>query len=148
MIELLIPMGRQNIVVPNLINQTLRNSIILIKNQGLDIDTIMYEHFSEYSKNKITFQSPKSGQIVESGSKLTLMVSKGPPPDLFIVPDLINLSLSSAEKRIIQAGLRIGKIEYEYHPELLKKTVVEQSLTPGMSIGIPAEIDLIISSDD
>ena len=148
MIELSIPSERKNIVVPNLINQSLRNTIITIKNSSLEIDTIMYEHFNEYDKDVITFHSPKSGQIVESGSKITLMVSKGPPPDLFIVPDLINLSLNRAEKMIIKSGLRIGKIDYEYHPGLLRKTVVDQSLTPGMSIGIPAEIDLIISSDD
>tara|TARA_Y100001968_G_scaffold333847_1_gene400135 strand:+ start:2924 stop:3649 length:726 start_codon:yes stop_codon:yes gene_type:complete len=147
-IELSIPMEKKNIVVPNLIDKTLRNSIIVIKNKGLEIDTIMYEHFSEFKKDKITFQSPNSGSIVPAGSKITLMVSKGAPPDLFIVPDLINLSLNRAEKKIIQSGLRVGKIEYEYHPELLKKTVIDQSLTPGMSIGIPAEIDLIITSDD
>ena len=148
MIELSIPLERTNIIVPDLINQSLRNSIIAIKNKSLKIDTIMYEHFHDFKKNHITFQSPKAGQIVESESKITLMVSKGAPPDLFIVPDLINLSLNKAEKLIIESGLRIGKIEYEYQPDLLRKTVIDQSLTPGMSIGIPAEIDLIISSDD
>ena len=60
---------------------------------------------------------------------------------IYLYTDLINLSLNKAEKLIIESGLRIGKIEYEYQPDLLRKTVIDQSLTPGMSIGIPAEID-------
>ena len=147
-IELSVPLERKNIVVPNLIKETVRNALIIIKNNNLEIDTIMYEYFSEYNKNQVTFQSPKPNQIVQSGTKVTMMVSKGPPPDLFIVPDLINLSLSRAENLIIQSGLRIGKIDSEYHPELLKETVIDQSLTPGMSISIPAKIDIIITSDD
>ena len=147
-IEISIPTDKKDIVVPNFINTSLRNSILLINNLDLVVDTVMYEHFTEFKKDAITFQSPKAGETVKSGSKVTLMVSKGAPPDLFIVPDLINLSISRAEILIIKSGLRLGKIEYEYHPELLRKTVLDQSLTPGMSISIPAEIDLIISSDD
>ncbi|MAV58851.1 MAG: hypothetical protein CMG07_02750 [Candidatus Marinimicrobia bacterium] len=147
-IEISIPIDKKDILIPSFVNTSLRNSILLINNLDLAVDTIMYEHFSEFKKDAITFQSPKAGETVKSGTKITLMVSKGPPPDLFIVPDLINLSLSRAEILIIKSGLRLGKIEYEYHPQLLRKTVLDQSLTPGMSISIPAEIDLIISSDD
>ena len=93
-IEISIPTDKKDIVVPNFINTSLRNSILLINNLDLVVDTVMYEHFTEFKKDAITFQSPKAGETVKSGSKVTLMVSKGAPPDLFIVPDLINLSIS------------------------------------------------------
>ena len=109
--------------------------------------TILYEHFSDYNKDVVTYQNPKSGTIVQSDQKISLMISKGPPPDLYRVPDLINLSLSRAKKLLNKSGLRLGQIELEFHPSLLNGTVIEQSLTPGMNISIPAAIDLIISSD-
>mgnify|MGYP001350859265 CR=1 FL=1 len=47
-----------------------------------------------------------------------------------------------------EAGLRIGDIEYEYQPSLLEGTIIEQSLTPGMSVSIPAAVDIIVSTED
>ncbi len=146
-VELSIPSGRNNIFVPELVNMTLRNAKIEIEKHNMELDTVMYEHFSEIKKGLITVQNPRAGHLVETGALISLMVSKGPPPDIFRVPDLINLSLQRAKQKLNEAGLRLGIVEYEYQPGLLKGTVIEQSLTPGMSVSIPAAVDIIVSSD-
>ena len=38
-------------------------------------------------------------------------------------------------------------ITYEYNPDLLINTVLDQSLTPGMRVSFPASINLIVSTD-
>lgn len=146
LVELSVPSGRNNIFVPELVNLSLRNAMIEIEKNNLVLDTVMYEHFSETNKGLITVQNPRAGHLVETGALVSLMVSKGPPPDIFRVPDLINLSLNRARQRLQDVGLRLGNIEYEYQPGLLNGTVVEQSLTPGMSVSIPAAVDIIVSS--
>ena len=146
-IELSIPISKKNIFVPELVDMSLRNALIEITRHELEIDTVMYEHFSDFKKDIVTYQNPKTGTIVQYNQKISLMVSKGPPPDLYRVPDLINLSLSRSKILLRKSGLRLGNLEYEFHPNLLNGTVMEQSLTPGMNISIPAAVDLIISSD-
>ena len=88
---------------------------------------------------------PKPGHIVKSSSYLTLGVSKGYTPDFYNIPDVIGKSLQNAKINIIKSGLRVGNIEYEFQPDLLENTVIDQSYTPGLRVTFPASIDLIIS---
>ena len=78
----------------------------------------------------------------------TLGVSKGAPPDYYIIPDIVNLSIERAKNAILTAGLRIGYITYEYQPNLLNNTVIEQNMTSGMRVSFPISIDLLVSKDN
>ena len=71
-----------------------RNAQIKVSEMGLNIDTLLYEFNSSVQNNYISFQIPSSGVITKTGSYISLGVSKGTPPDYFIIPDLINYSLN------------------------------------------------------
>jgi len=144
-IDLTVAGKDQDVIIPDIRSMTLRNAKINIAKLGLSIDTIIYEYDNSIKHGAITFHVPKYNQIVKSSSKLILGVSKGPPPDYYIVPNIINLSLNKAILNISEIGLRIGDISYEYQPDFLPNTVIEQSMTPGMRVSFPAAINLIIS---
>ena len=78
---------------------------------------------------------------------MTLGISRGSAPDYFYIPDVIGLSLTKGRKVIIDAGLSIGKLGYEYQPKLLNNTILDQSMAPNMKVSIPVKIDLILSND-
>ena len=147
-IEISIPQNKTSFILPDFTNQSLRNTILKVKKLKLNIDTVMYEHFSEYDEDVVTFHNPRAGHYIEEGTSISFMVSKGAPPDIFIIPDLINLSLNKGKIILTEHGLRVGDIEYEYQPTLLNGTIIEQSLTPGMSVSIPASLDLIVTKDN
>ena len=137
----------EDLVIPNLISNNLRNAKLEIARLGLGIDTIIYEYDNHVKDGKITFQLPRSGKIVKSSTNMTLGVSLGTPPDYYIVPDVVNLSLRRAKEAIRKTGLRVGDINYEYQPELLENTIIEQNMTAGMRVSFPASIHLVVSSD-
>ena len=146
-ITLTIAGNMKSIKIPYLINKTLRNAKLNLTQIGIRIDTVIYE-FDNFIKNgNITFQVPDSGKIINSSTFMTLGVSKGSPPDYYIVPDLVNLSLRKAKDSIVKSGLRLGDINYDYQPEQLGNTVIEQNMTPGMRVSFPATIHLLISTD-
>ena len=118
---------------------------MIIRKLGLGIDTIIYEFDNNIQDGYITFQLPKQGKIVKSSMNMTLGVSRGTPPDYYIVPDVVNLSLNRACDEILRKGLRIGEITYEYQPNLLPNTVIEQIMTAGMRVSFPVSIDLLVS---
>ena len=136
-----------DIIIPNFINSSLRNAKLEIHRKGLGIDTIIYEYDNTVKDGKITFQLPRSGKVVKSFTNMTLGVSRGVPPDYYIVPDVVNLSLRRAQEEITKTGLRLGDINYEFQPELLNNTVIEQNMTPGMRVSFPASIHLLVSID-
>jgi len=146
-INLTIAGKMEDITIPSLINSSLRNAKLEISRIGIGIDTIIYEYDNQIKNGKITFQLPRYGKVVKSSTNMTLGVSRGAPPDYYIVPDVVNLSLRRAKEDIINAGLRIGDINYEFQPQLLNHTVIEQNMTVGMRVSFPASIHLLISID-
>jgi len=146
-INLTVAGSEKEIEIPDLIAKTLRNAKIEISRLNLGIDTIIYEYDNDMKDGTITFQIPKAGRLVQTSTNMTLGVSKGIAPNYYIVPDLINLSLKKAKNKINMSGLRVGEILYEYQPDLLKFTVIDQNMTPGMRVTFPASINLVITTD-
>ena len=138
---------RKEVIMLDFTGKSVRNALLEIRRMGLEIDTLMEEYNTHFDEGIITYQAPKAGRVIKSGTLVTFMVSKGDPPDFFRVPELINLSLRKAEKLVLDTGLKMGDITYEYHPDLISDTVIDQSLTPGMRLTIPARIDLVVSKD-
>ena len=136
----------QDIKIPDINNMTLRIAKLRLSIIGLSLDTIIYEYDNIISEGLITFQLPKKGVTVKSSTKMTLGISRGQPPDYYIIPDIVNLSLNRARNEIISKGLRLGHINYEFQPELLPNTVIDQSMTAGMRVSFPATINLTVSS--
>ena len=137
----------EDIKIPSLIKSTLRNAKLEISRMGLGIDTVIYEYDNQIKFGLITFQLPRAGKTVISSANMTLGVSLGVPPDYYVVPDVVNLSLRNAKKKIGMSGLRVGEINYEFQPELLNNTVIEQNMTVGMRVSFPAFINLLVSID-
>ena len=139
--------AQKDIIIPDFHNISLRNAKIKILELGLFLDTLMYEYNSNIKNGNIAFQIPSNGTIIKSGTSISLGVSKGTPPDYFIIPDIINYSLKKATEKIQFEGLRLGEVSYEYQPNLLPSTVIDQSFPSGLKVTIPVKIDLVISKD-
>ena len=146
-IDLTIAGKDEDIEIPDISNLSLRNAKLTLTKLGLGIDTIIYEYDNVISDGYISFQLPRKGQTVKSSTNMTLGVSRGAPPDYYIIPDIVNYSLTRARKLIINEGLRVGEITYEFQPELVPNTVIEQNMTAGMRVSFPASINLLISTD-
>ena len=146
-IDLTIAGKDEDIEIPDISNLSLRNAKLTLTKLGLGIDTIIYEYDNGISDGYISFQLPRKGQTVKSSTNMTLGVSRGAPPDYYIIPDIVNYSLTRARKSIINEGLRVGEITYEFQPDLVPNTVIEQNMTAGMRVSFPASINLLISTD-
>ena len=146
-IDLTIAGKDQDIEIPDISNLSLRNAKLTLTKLGLGIDTIIYEYDNVIPDAYISFQLPRKGQTVKSSTNMTLGVSRGAPPDYYIIPDIVNYSLTRARKAIINKGLRVGDITFEFQPKLVPNTVIEQNMTAGMRVSFPASINLLISTD-
>ena len=146
-IDLTIAGKDEDIEIPDISNLSLRNAKLTLTKLGLGIDSIIYEYDNVISDGYISFQLPRKGQTVKSSTNMTLGVSRGAPPDYYIIPDIVNYSLTRARKLIINEGLRVGEITYEFQPDLVPNTVIEQNMTAGMRVSFPASINLLISTD-
>ena len=146
-IKLTVASDKNDIILDDFSNISLRNAELMIKRLDLKIDTLIYEYSNEIKKNHIISQFPRASKMLKSNDLVTFIVSQGKAPNYYVTPNLINLNLYKAKEKISRAGLILGNIEYEYSKEFLNNTVLEQDKTPGMKLSFPARLNLIVSTD-
>ena len=92
-----------------------------------------------------------SGELIENSDTLVVVVSKGKPPDYYVVPDLLNmLTLASVKRKLDKNGLILGRISYRYidpcncSDDLLEGTVVDQSPDYNIRLSLVRPVDITI----
>tara|TARA_Y100001970_G_scaffold212696_1_gene259755 strand:- start:1635 stop:2390 length:756 start_codon:yes stop_codon:yes gene_type:complete len=133
--------------VDNFKGRSLRDVKLLLDRKNIKVDTIFYEFNEIIKKNYIISQYPQFGEKIDKKNEITLIVSKGNPPDYYIVPNIVNLSLAKAKAKLLNAGLFLGTISYEFNNELLNNTIIEQSQPPDKRLSFPANINVVLSKD-
>jgi beta-lactam-binding protein with PASTA domain len=93
----------------------------------------------------IRWQYPRAGDFLRRGSGLTVIISKGKPPDFYQVPQLFGLSLVKAEQLLTKLQLSLGSITYRQNEDLVPYTILEQSIVAGTVLGKPLPIDVTVS---
>ena len=146
-IKLTVASDKNDVVLDDFTNISLRNVRLILNRSDLRIDTLLYEYSNSIKKNHIITQYPKPTKVLRSNDLVTLVVSQGKAPNYYITPNLINLNLNKAKENISRAGLILGNITYEFSKDFLNNTVLEQDKTPGMKLSFPAKINLIVSTD-
>lgn len=134
--------ARPTVVVPDVVDMSLRNARIQLENSGLEVGVISME--SGRFRNTVLRQSISPADTVDQGAVVDLAVSDGLGEEMVDVPDLIGLSLQDAQQQILAAGLRIGRYTFQPDRESIPNTVL--SYSPERSqLREGREIDLIVS---
>lgn len=135
--------GREEVEVPNLVGQNVRNSRILLKNIGLDVGNITYVNDESYGVDTIVAQSPVPGSKVSYGKVVDLVVSRG-SVDLVKVPFLEGLNIDNAIKLLKESDLNVGNLIYLENQTYLPNTVLSQSPKAGDLVKKGSSVDLTI----
>ncbi len=116
---------RQTVVVPDVVNMSLRNATIQIENNGLQVGTISME--SARFRNTVLRQTIASGDTVEQGTVVDLTVSDGLGGEIVDIPELEGLLLPEAQQELLAAGLRIGEVRFQPERDVSPNTVLSYS---------------------
>lgn len=95
---------RPTVVVPDVVNMSLRNARIQIENYDLNVGTISYDSGRFRS---VLRQSVPAGDTVDVETTIDLTVSDGLAGRMIEVPDIVGLPLPEAQQKILEAGLRV-----------------------------------------
>ncbi len=120
---------KPQVVVPNVVNLSLRNAQIQLQNYGLEVGSISYE--SSRFKNAVLRQSITEGITVEKGRLIDLVVSDGLGDKIVNIPEIIGLRLPEAQLKLREVGLRVGEIRFQPIKDVIPNTVLD--FTPKVS---------------
>lgn len=145
-VTLIISSGEDKPEIPDLLGKTKKEAGKIL--DGLGIHYTTEEVYSEsYEKGKVCYQSKKAGTRVESGSSISLQISKGKKPEeKATVPPLMGKTLSTAKSLISSAGLVTGDVTYEYSEDAPAGTVIGVTPGEGSSVSMNTKVDIVISN--
>ncbi len=131
--------------VPALRGRSLRDATLALEGVGLRAGNAVYQVSLEFPENTVIEQSIMEGTRVPVRTAVHLTVSQGPSADRVPVPNVLNRSLSDAERMILQAGLTVGTITYEVSLDLLPNTVIDQAPKSDGFLAQGKPVDLFVS---
>ncbi|MDH7515663.1 MAG: PASTA domain-containing protein [Bacteroidota bacterium] len=136
--------GEKRVTVPNLRGRSLRDAKITLEQLDLQVGTVTMTP-SPFPVDIVVTQDVLEGRNVPKGTRVGLTVSSGPEVVQQDVPALIGLSFEEAQKRLAEAGLRVGTVTYRQSRTLVPNTVISQSPAQGDKVDPQTPIDLVIS---
>lgn len=108
-IEFVVSNGAKKIKIPDLRKEEQKEAISILEELGLDYD-IIEAHDKNITKGRVIKTVPAYGNDVETGSTITVYVSKGREVRYVLVPNVLGCTKEQAEKIIRASNLDVGDL--------------------------------------
>ena len=137
-VEVAISKGPKPVPVPKVEGRKLPAAKAALSEAGLKFD--VKQKFSEKVKDGAVISvRPTEGTVVDSGTTVSLVVSKGPPP--VTVPNLVDMPRDRAVATLRKLGLKARVLEGDFSP---LNRVISQSAAAGSEVPKGSTITLRI----
>jgi serine/threonine-protein kinase len=137
--------GARSFAVPDVVGKRLRQAHLFIQQAGLTVAEVIEEPSAEVEEGTVSRQYPVAGSEVDARADITLYVSDGLPGELLIMANLVGKPVNSARTLITEAGLRVGKVSYEFTTSYERNVVIRQVPEAGEELRQGSRVSLVIS---
>ena len=144
-VRIIISKGPQNILMPNLITLSEQQARMIIEENGLAAGSLSHTYDSTLEEDHVIAQVPAAGTMITRHTRIDMLVSLGPHPVKYIMPDLSGLSLDQAVFLIEKTNLRVGDIRSEFDEKKNLDSVLRQEPPPGYQVIEGSPVHLIIN---
>jgi len=103
-------LGPQRVSIPNLTGGSERAAEINVRRRGLTVGSVAQAGLADVPQDQVASQSPPANANDVSVPKIDLLVSLGPMPDAYVMPNLAGQPLGSAQLVLQDAGMHVGKV--------------------------------------
>lgn len=103
-------LGPQRIAIPDVTGESERVAELNIRRRGLDLGSMAQIQLADAPADQVVSQSPPANASGVSAPKINLLVSGGPKPAEFVMPNFIGQPLGSVTVALQEAGIKVGKV--------------------------------------
>lgn len=103
-------LGPQRVVIPDVTGGSDRVAQLNIRRRGLSPGSVAHIHLPEMAPDQVISQSPPPNASGVSAPKISMLVSDGPEPAMYVMPNLTGQPLGSAMLALQEAGIKLGKV--------------------------------------
>jgi beta-lactam-binding protein with PASTA domain len=137
--------GSRTVLVPKVVDTGLRETELVLAQNGLQRGDICRISSSRYPRDKVIAQSPPPLREVERGRAVELLVSAGPEPVAVAMPDVRLLPLAEAVEIIRGLELTRPAVEEVQSPGEPQDVVLNQKPLAGYEVNREEPIRLTVN---
>ncbi len=123
-------------------------AVTRLQESGFDVGDIVRIHSDNRPAGIIVAQSPASPAMVPPGRRIDLLVSLGPPRvgGKVTVPDVLERSEKIARQIVVESGLKVGSVRYEYTYMTPAGMVMNMEPKPGKTLLPGGVVNLVVAT--
>ncbi len=143
-VEVVVSNGPKLVEVDDYSGKHMEDVIIMLDKQDLDWEIIKTED-EEVPQDFVIKTDPPAREFVEVGTKVTCFVSLGQSNESTAVPQMVNLSLASAQMRADEYDILLTII-HEPSSEVEEGRVIRQNIEPTTLVEKNSIVEIVVSS--
>ncbi|MGA3292649.1 MAG: PASTA domain-containing protein [Candidatus Acidiferrales bacterium] len=142
--HVVLSLGPQKATIPQLQDRSLRAAQVELLRGGMQLGEVSSAYFPGGAEDTVIQQDPAAGTTDVTSPHVNLLVSLGPRPPAYVMPDLIGLPVAEAESKLNAAGLKVSKLTPLPSTEA-HGSVVGQTPSRGQRVDAAATIELQVA---
>lgn len=146
-VTLKVSQGAETVLMPNLKNKTEQEARDKLAELHLDLSSIKFDNVADQTveKGRVVDQVPgPQVTIVPGQTSITVSISSG--PDIGTAPDVRNLPVTEAQRKIEEANFKTGQLIFDYSYTVPNGNVIRQGpFQPNQQAPKGSKIDLWVS---
>lgn len=138
-------LGSERLVVPDLVGQPAREVEIRLRQLGLEAGVESRAYRRTGAVGSVLAQVPAAGGPASSGTRVHRLVSEGPVPVRWVMPDLAGRRLDAVETWLRWCGLRRGALRRVDAAGRESGTIVGQLPAAGSPVSARGVVELTLA---
>lgn len=143
-IDVVVSLGTKSFTMPDVVYETEEDAIKEIKKLGGKEPTLEYDFDDTVPAAVVLSQTPSAQTQIDSGTKITLTVSKGAETKSVTVADYTGKQITDVQKQLTGDGLSLGTVTENNNVDGEKGKVISQSLTANQQVDRDTKIDFVV----
>ncbi len=145
-VTVLLSKGPRYYTTPDLQGVSLREARLQLESNQLQTGDITYVSSNEIPETAVIDQHPTAGTRLKRDSSVKLRISNGPPSSMKTTPNLLALSIDSAEDTLRKYEMQLGRVENQIDNSSPPGTIISQAPKPGTQTFRNTRIHLRVSA--
>ncbi len=144
-VRITVSIGSEGQEVPDLSGADMREAQVMLAKAGLRAGRVATAHSETADKDAVITSDPPPASHVEPQSRVDLLVSLGPLPVTYLVPDLRGRHVEEVSSLLERSGIRLTT-RTRGAPDASAGEILEQQPPPGYRIQSGELLELVVAS--
>jgi eukaryotic-like serine/threonine-protein kinase len=143
--HVVLSLGPQKVTIPDLVGNSERAARIELLRSDMQLGEESTAYLPGAPADTVLDQDPVPGTANATSPHENLLVSTGPPPQAYVMPELDGSTVASAEATLASAGLKVAKLTLEAAPAVQHGIVLDQVPIHGARVDATVPIELHVA---